>query len=306
MKMLITGGAGYKGVKLARRMLEAGHDVTVLDNFMYGEEPSIPLLEFPRFSAVRKDIRNLEREDVKDAEIIFHLAGISGYPACEANPHSAQQINVVGTERLCALLEPEQMVINASTTSFYGASGDVRNEESTPNPVSMYGVTKWAAEQHIHKKHPNAISLRFATLFGISPRMRNDLMPNDFVHRAVTERSIVLFDAASVRTFLHLDDAIEAYALAVEKREEMRGKVFNVGSSELNHSKRELAEMVRDVTGCAIIDSSLADPDRRDFIINFDRIAALGFKPRWSVHDGLEQLARLYGFYRPFLHYRTI
>jgi nucleoside-diphosphate-sugar epimerase len=303
--ILITGGAGYKGVVLAEALLQAGCKVTLMDNFIYGYESVLGFASDSNCTIIKRDIRNLEEKDVKHFDIIYHLAAISGYPACEANPHSAQMINVVSTEKLVKLLDADQILVYASTTSLYGKSGLEQDETSLPTPGSLYGITKWQAESLCMQRR-NSISFRFATLFGVSRRMRCDLLLNDFVYRAVQDRSIVLFDSHSIRTFLHVRDAIQAYVMALHHPEEMAGQIYNVGSSAMNFSKLELAKIIQRHLQNEIIETQLADPDRRDFVINFDKINALGFKPAISIEDGIQELLRLYSWYQPFQNYRPI
>jgi nucleoside-diphosphate-sugar epimerase len=305
MKILITGGAGYKGLKLTKALLELGHEVTVFDNFMYGFDAALFLFDYPKMTFVSKDIRNITESDVSGYDCIYHLAGISGYPACEANPHSAQMINVGGTEKLLSCLSKKQLLVYASTTSIYGHSTTICTEESVVHPASLYAVTKYEAEKRC-MEFENAIALRFATLFGVAPRMRWDLMANDFVMRAVHERSLVLFDSRSIRTFLHIDDAIRAYVMVLEKKQQMTGKVINVGSPHLNLSKLQIAQKIREQIEFEIIDSSLADPDVRNFVISFERIAALGYQPMKTLEQGIRELIALFRVFRPTQSYRVI
>lgn len=305
MKILITGGAGFKGLKLAQALLERDHQVTILDNFMYGYESCLFLFQYQGLTVLDRDIRNLVPADVAGFDYVFHLAGISSYPACEANPHSAQMINLEGTEILLSVLAPEQRLVNASTTSIYGKNREVCTEESLVEPSSLYARTKYEAEKRCMERE-GSTSLRFATIFGISPRMRRDLLPNDFVMRAVQERNLVLFDSASVRTFLHVDDAIDSYLLTLERWEDMSGEVFNVGSEKLNLSKMQIAQKIKEYVDFEIIDSSLADLDKRDFVINFDKISALGFEPKTTLDEGVRELVKLFRFYRPTTPYRAI
>ena len=307
-KILVTGGAGYKGVILVRELLKKGYEVTILDNFMYGYDSVLGFSDIKNCTIIRKDIRNLEASDVSAYDVIFHLAGISSYPACEANPHSAEIINVHGTKKLVSHLSKHQLLVYASTTSFYGTSGEVMNERSpisTASPMSLYARTKYEGEK-ICMTHPNAVSLRFAALFGVSSRMRTDLMVNDFVHKAITERSLVLFDSKSIRTYLHVRDAIQAYLMVLEQTPKMLGQVFNVGSNELNFSKLDLANRILKHVDFKIIDSDLSDFDKRNFVICYDKINALGFKQSVSMEEGILELKKLYSFYRPFLPYQII
>ncbi len=303
--ILITGGAGYKGTVLTEALLNEGCKVTILDNFMYGYEPVLGFTSHPHCAIIKKDIRNLVESDVKNFDIIYHLAAISGYPACETNPHSAQMINVVSTQNLVNLLGQEQILVYASTTSMYGKSGKEQDETSIPTPVSLYGITKFKAET-ICMQRKNSIALRFATLFGASRKMRCDLLLNDFVYKAVYDRSIVLFDGKSARTFLHIRDAIKAYTMVIHNIEKMTGNIFNIGSNRMNYSKLELAKLIQRHLKNEIIETQLDDPDQRNFIINFDKIARLGFKPTITVEEGIQELIKLYSWYQPFSLYRPI
>ena len=305
MKILVTGGAGYKGVVLTKALLDRGAQVTILDNFMYGCEPVLHMVGNPAFTAVREDIRNLTEKHLKDFDVIYHLAGISGYPACEANPHSAKLINVDASRRLRDLLSRDQRLVYASTTSFYGKSGARCDEETPVEPVSLYGITKYQGEQELLQRE-NTISLRFATVFGVSPRMRVDLLVNDFTSKAVHERCIVLFESRTKRTFLHIQDAIAAYVFTLDHLDAMKHGIFNVGSESMNFTKMEIANAVKEETGCSIIDSEMKDFDTRNFVIAFDKFAKLGFQVRYSLQDGIREMAKLYRFYRPYTPYATI
>ncbi|MFZ2285530.1 MAG: NAD(P)-dependent oxidoreductase [Bacteroidales bacterium] len=304
MKILVTGGAGYKGTVLTKRLLDEGYDVTLLDNFMYGYEPVMHLATNKKLDIVRHDIRN-GIPGMKDYDVIFHLAGISGFPACASNPHSAQLINVEAVRQIATDLAPGQMLINASTTSMYGKSGEACDETTSVDPVSTYAQTKYAAEQILHDR-PNVISLRFATVFGFSTRMRMDLMINDFVYKAVKEKVIVLFDSFAKRTFIHVQDAADCYIFAMRNFDTMKGGIYNAGGNSLNFSKEEIAQKIRQKVDFSIINSEVRDKDLRHFIVNFDKIEKLGYKPQKSVEDGIDELIRIYGFYEYYSHYRTI
>lgn len=303
-KIIVTGGAGYKGVKLVKKLLEKGYTVTIVDNFMYGYDSVLHLVQYKNLNIVNLDIRN-SIPGLHEYDVVLHLAGISGYPACEANPHSADRINVEATKKLIKQLSPEQFLINASTTSFYGKTGQECNEQSPIDPVSMYGVTKFRAEE-IVSEHANSVSLRFATVFGPSPKMRMDLMVNDFTYRAVKEGMVVLFDSYAKRTFIHVDDAVDSYVFTLEKWDKMKGQVFNVGNDSLNYSKLEIAKLVSKYVDYKIIDSDIKDRDVRHFIINFNKIKSLGFVPQNTVEDGIRELVRMYQFYTYFSHFKTI
>jgi len=305
MKILITGGAGYFGVLLAKALLDKKHRVTILDNFMYGYEPVLHLLEDKNFKIIKQDIRNNLGRYLRKYDAIYHLAGISGYPACEANPNSAELINVVATRNLIDKLSKDQIIIYASTTSFYGKSGKIMDEKAKINPVSLYGITKYKAEQIVMEKE-NAVALRFATIFGVSPKMRIDLLVNDFTYKAVNDRCIVLFEGGTKRTFLHIRDAINAYVMALEKNDKMKNEIFNIGSNDMNYTKLEIAEAIKKHTNCTIIDSEIKDLDLRNFIVSFKKIERVGYKVSYSLEYGIKELLKLYKFYKPHLPYKTI
>ena len=305
MNVLITGGAGYLGVVLSKALLDKGCPVTILDNFIYGESSILHLMEYPGFDVIREDLRNINGRSLARFDVIYHLAGISGYPACEANPNSAQLINVDATRQLTGKLSRDQILIYASTTSFYGMNGDRCDEDSHVAPVSLYGKTKYQGEQIVMQKE-NSIALRFATIFGVSPKMRVDLLVNDFTCKAINDRCIVLFAGDSKRTFVHIKDAIRAYIFAMEHAEDTRNKVFNVGDERLNYSKIEIAETISGLTGCKVIKSDMDDLDVRNFEISFEKIRALGYSVQHTLMEGIQELIRLYTFYKPFLPYKPI
>jgi nucleoside-diphosphate-sugar epimerase len=303
-KILITGGAGYKGVILTRKLLERGHKVTVLDNFMYGYEPILHLATHPNLTIRKADIRN-KVEKLSEFDVIFHLAGISGFPACASNPHSAQLINVEATRNLIKDLSSGQMFINASTTSLYGKAGMPCDENTVLEPVSTYAQTKLAAE-NILQQRDNVVSLRFATVFGFSTRMRMDLMINDFVYKAVKEKVLVLFDSYAKRTFIHVEDAADCYLFTMEHFDKMKGGIFNAGGNHLNFSKEEIANKIKQKMDYNIINSEIRDKDLRHFIVNYDKIEKIGYKPDRSVEYGIDELMKVYSFYEYYSHYRTI
>jgi nucleoside-diphosphate-sugar epimerase len=306
MRILVTGGAGYIGVRLAQALLAGGHTVTVLDNFLYGFEPALGLFaHYPRVGFLARDIRGLAPADLAGYDAVYHLAGLSGFPACAASPQAAREINVAATRQLVAGLSAAQLLVYASTTSLYGCTTAVCTEDGPVQPASVYATTKYEAEQ-LCRQHPRAIALRFATVFGVSPRMRWELMPNDFAMRAVQERALVLFDSQSVRSFLHIDDAVAAYCFALTHADRMAGQVYNVGAAHLNLSKRQLADRIRALVDFTIVDSTLTDPDVRNFQIRFDKLAALGYAPQRSLEDGLRELLALFRVYRPTTPYRVI
>lgn len=295
MRVLITGGAGYTGTVLARLLLLAGHHVTIVDNFMHGFGPVLHLVNNARCEIIGGDIREADLPWLRGKDVVFHLAGISGYPACEANPAGARLINIDGTANLCRQMAPRQLLINASTTSFYGASQGPSIETDQIRPVNLYGESKKAAED-ICMQREKSISLRWATVFGVSPRMRDDLMVNDFVRRALRERALVLYDPDSTRTFIHIADQAAGYLFAMVNADVMAGQIYNMGSASLNYTKREIAAAVAREVSCEIIIAKTGDRDIRDFKVQFEKVSALGFECSRTLEDGIRELVKLYMF----------
>jgi len=298
MKVLVTGGAGYTGTPLCAALLAAGHHVTLVDNFVFGFESILHLVTHPRLRIVKTDIRNEDRSYLRDQDVVFHLAAISGYPACEANPHSAKLINVDATRAIAEALSPDQALIFASTTSFYGSSGQLSTEETAPAAVSLYGVTKQDGEGIVMAR-AHSVALRWATVFGVSPRMRAGLLVNDFVAHAVQDRTIVLYDADSRRTFIHVDDIVRGYMFCLDHLEQMYGRIFNMGTERLNYTKREIATLIASKVKCDIVESNLGDTDIRNFTVSFDRVAEIGFDCENTLEAGIDDLIKLYRFFTP-------
>jgi len=302
--IIITGGAGYKGIILTTKLLSKGYKITIMDNFMYGYEPILHLATHPNLTILKGDIRN-GIKGIKQYDVIFHLAGISGFPACASNPHSAHLINVEATRELINSLGKGQLLINASTTSLYGKSGEPCEENAIVDPVSTYAMTKLEAEKIVQQRE-NSISLRFATVFGFSPKMRMDLMVNDFTYKAVKEGVLVLFDSFAKRTFIHIEDAADCYIFTMENAGEMAGKIYNAGGNHLNYSKAEIAALIRKKVNYNVIDSEMKDKDLRHFVVNFNKIEKLGFKTKRSVEEGIDELLKIFSFYEYYSHYKTI
>jgi nucleoside-diphosphate-sugar epimerase len=282
-----------------------GHKVTVLDNFMYGYDSLLHLISNNNLTINKTDVRNLKESDVKDFDIIFHLAGISGMPACATNPHSAESINVESVRKLLTLISKNQLLINASTTSIYGFSETICDENSLVTPISIYGKTKYASENLIQERE-NSISLRFSTVFGVSPRMRNDLMVNDFTYKAIHDRSIILFAKDTKRTFIHINDAIRSYLFAIENSDKMIGNIYNVGDNNMNFSKKEISDNIAKYVKFEIIESNLPDLDKRNFEISFDKINNLGYKVNYNLNDGIVDMVKLYSYYVQYTPYKVI
>ena len=296
MKVLVTGGAGYVGVKLTEALLDRSYQVTVYDNFMYGCGPILYLVNRPNLTVIKGDIRTDDYDFLKGQDVIFHLAALSGFPICQEHPHEAKMINSLATQRLVNNLGRGQGIIYASTTSIYGKAARRRDETSPVTPISLYGITKYEAEQMVMERG-NSIALRFATIFGVSPRMRVNLLANDFTYKAIKERCLVLYESGSTRTFLHIDDAVAAYIMALESFDTMKNEVYNIGDEDLNFSKMEIAQAIHKFVDFDVIDSGIKDSDPRDFAVDFTKIRRLGFSATVSLEQGIQELVKLYGFY---------
>ena len=297
MKILITGGAGYKGSSLVPALIQK-HQVDVLDHHISPECTLIPFTKKKNFNFIKKDIRDIKKKDVSKYDLIIHLAGLSGYPACEANPGIAESVNVDSTKNLCNLMSKNQKLIYASTTYIYEVSKKKINENSPVNPKTLYAKTKLEAEKICLDKG-NTVSLRFATIFGTSPTMRHDLLLNDFVKKAVNERNIVLFDQNSLRSFIHIDDVMRSYLLTIKNFSKMKENIYNIGSDSMNYSKFQIAKKIQKKTVCEIITSTLADPDKRNFIIDYSKIQKFKFTNKVSIDDGISELVKFYKWFKP-------
>jgi len=296
-RILVTGGAGYLGSILVPELLAAGHEVTVVDNFMYGQNSLANVCAHRGFRVVRGDIRveSLMAPLVRQAEIIVPLAAYVGAPLCDRDPVGATTVNRDAILMMLRMVEPRQYVLMPTTNSAYG-SGDANNfctEESPLRPISRYAIEKVEVEKAL-LRHPNAISLRLATVFGMSPRMRIDLLVNDFTYRALHDRFVVLFEAGFKRNYIHVRDVAGAFLHVIANRERMRGQVYNVGLSNANVSKRELCEIIaRQVPGFVFLEAAVGkDPDQRNYVVSNAKIEASGWQARFSLDDGIAELVK--------------
>lgn len=297
--ILVTGGAGYLGSTLVPELLAAGHRVTVLDNFMYGQTSLNHLCYHPNFTPVRGDIR-LEatmRPLLKQADIIIPLAAYVGAPLCNKDPIGAQTINHDAIIMMLKALSKEQRVLMPTTNSAYG-TGDANNfctEESPLRPMSKYAIDKVAVEQEL-MQHPNAISFRLATVFGMSARMRLDLLVNDFTYRAVYDRFVVLFEGHFKRNYIHVRDVARAFMQGINRFDDMRGQIYNVGLSEANVSKYELCQHIQKLLpDFVFMDAPVGkDPDQRNYIVSNAKLEATGYRPGVTLQQGLAELIKGY------------
>jgi len=307
VKILVTGGAGYIGSVLCRSLLDAGHDVTVLDSFLYNQTSLLDCCPSPAFSIVRGDCRDerIVANLVPRADAIIPLAAIVGAPICDADRTAAVSTNLDAIRLLCRLASPSQRILYPVTNSGYGIGdhGVECTEDSPLRPISLYGETKVAAEQAV-LEHGNAITLRLATVFGASPRMRLDLLVNDFVYRAVFDRAVVLFEAHFKRNYIHVRDVVKAFLHGLVQFDVMKDRPYNVGLDEANLSKKELCEKIKQhVPAFVFFEAPIGrDPDQRDCIVSNARIAATGYRPDWTLDDGIVELMKAYQVVRRVVH----
>jgi nucleoside-diphosphate-sugar epimerase len=295
MRVLVTGGAGYVGSVLVPRLLAQGHRVAVFDSLRYGGQALLPSFEDEGFHFVRGDVRDAASlaECVRSADIVVHLAAVVGYPACMKHPELARQTNVDGTRNVVAALSPSQLLVYASTGSSYGKLETVCTEESPLQPISLYAMTKSEGEA-LALGHPRTISLRFATAFGVSPRMRMDLLINDFVHRAVVDKQLIVYEPHFRRAFVHVRDMAGAVLFAIDRCDAMIGRSYNVGDESLNLTKEHIARKIRDHVAFYLHFADVGhDVDERDYLVSYERIRELGFHVTVTLEQGIRELARV-------------
>ncbi len=281
LKILVTGGAGYLGSIMVPDLLEAGHDVTVLDNFLYKQASLNHVCWHSKFHVVKGDIRVEEtvKPLIAKADVVIPLAALVVAPLCNQDPVGATTTNHDAILMMLRHLSKSQVVLMPTTNSAYG-SGDEKNfctEESPLRPISRYAIEKVEIEKHL-MQHPNAISFRLATVFGMSPRMRIDLLVNDFTYRAVYDRFVVLFESSFKRNYIHVRDVSRVFRHGIAKIDRMKGQIYNVGLSDANVSKKELCEAIRkNVPDFSFIDAPVGkDPNQRNYIVSNAKVEATG------------------------------
>lgn len=300
MNILITGGAGYIGSVLTPMLLDRGHNVTVVDSFLYRQTSLLDCCCRENFTIINGDARDeaLMTDLIINKDLIIPLAALVGFPLCEKNKTDAYNTNFEAVEMLLRIRDKDtQKVIFPCTNSGYGVGEkDVYcTEESPINPISLYGQTKMKAEAAVLESG-NSLTFRFATLFGASPRMRTDLLVNDFTYRAVFDRTVVVFEGDFKRNYLHVRDAAGAFLFAIDNFEKMQGRQYNCGLSDCNISKLELCAKIKEhLPSFVYIESPIGtDPDKRDYIVSNERIESMGWKPQFSVDDGIRELIKTY------------
>lgn len=299
VRVTITGGAGYLGSVLCEHLLNVGYHVTAIDNLMYGQNSLFHLCANPAFDFVNGDVRDekLMRCLVKDADVLMPLAALVGAPACNRDPWLAQSVNLEAVRLLNRLRSANQLVIFPTTNSGYGTkTGDTFCTEDTPlEPISLYGQTKAQAETELLDS-PNVITLRLATVFGMSPRMRLDLLVNHFVYTAVTDGYIIIFEKDFKRNYIHIRDVADCFVHCIQNAERMVGRPYNAGLDAANLSKEELALKIKEYVPNFFVHFSEvgSDPDKRNYIVSNQRLREAGFEARRSLDEGIRELLKGY------------
>lgn len=298
-KVLVTGGAGYLGSVLIPMLLEKGYEVIALDSFLYKQTSLLGCCGNKSFTVVNGDCREEDtlKKVLNGVDYILPLAAMVGFPLCDKDRTAAVTVNYEAVQTLLRLRSSEQKIIFPCTNSGYGlGQGDIYcTEESPIEPISLYGKTKMAAEKAIIEAG-NSVTFRFATLFGASPRMRTDLLVNDFVYRAVNDRFLVVFEGSFMRNYLHVKDAARAFIFAMENFEIMNGNRYNCGLSDANCSKLELCEIIKKhIPDFNYLEATVGtDPDKRNYLVSNAKIEALGYKTKYTLDDGIEELIKAY------------
>lgn len=301
--ILVTGGAGYLGSTMVPELLAKGHKLTVIDNFMYGQNSLAHVCHNPNFTVVRGDVRidSVVLPLIRKADIIIPLAAYVGAPLCARDPVGASSTNHDALMMMLKNVGKHQRILMPTTNSAYG-SGDENNfctEESPLRPVSLYAIEKVKVEKEL-MQHPNAISFRLATVFGMSPRMRIDLLVNDFTYRAVHDRFVILFESGFRRNYIHVRDVARAFVHGIDNYEKLKGQIYNVGLSDANVSKMELCRAIqKQVPDFVFLDAPIGkDPDQRNYIVSNEKIEATGYKPQVSLDAGIAELLKGYTMIR--------
>ncbi len=303
MKILITGGAGYLGSIMTPYLLGKGHEVTVLDNFLFRQNSLADCCQYDTFSIVRGDCRDADniKPLLKQADVIIPLAALVGAPLCNDDKLAAESVNHGAVQLLCDLASTDQRIIMPITNSGYGVGeeGKFCTEETPLRPITLYGRTKVAAEESVLARG-NSISFRLATVFGMAPRMRLDLLVNDFVYRAVNDRALLIFEGHFKRNYIHVRDIARVFEHAIDNFDAMKGKPYNAGLEEANLSKLELCAKIQNhLPNFVYVEAEVGeDPDKRDYIVSNQRLLESGFNTQWDLDRGIRELIKGYTIIR--------
>lgn len=303
LKILVTGGAGYLGSVLVPELLRQGHEVTVMDNFMFKQNSLVDCCTYDTFSVVRGDCRDqsLMARLVKDQDIIIPLAALVGQPLCSRDLTATATTNLEASKLLVRLCSRDQWILYPTTNSGYGIGekGKYCTEETPLKPISLYGQTKVDSEK-LFLDRGNSITFRLATVFGMSPRMRIDLLVNDFTYRAVTDRAVIIFEGHFKRNYIHIRDVARAFIYGIQNFEKMKNEPYNFGLDDANLSKIELCQAIqKHLPNFVYLEAPIGeDPDKRDYIVSNAKILSTGLRPKFSIDMGIKELIKGYTILR--------
>jgi nucleoside-diphosphate-sugar epimerase len=295
--IFITGGAGYIGTTLIPLLLAREYRVTVYDSLMFNNgDKLLPYITNPNFTFIAGDVRDAESvaKHIKEHDIVIHLAALVGFPICrEKGEEESHSVNVIGTQNVINALSEDQYLLFGSTGSNYGEVLDVCTEETPLNPLSIYGRTKTDAEYLVLARN-NSTAFRFATAFGVSPRLRLDLLVNDLTFKSLTEGYAVIYESHFMRTFIHVRDIARVFLFAIDNHEQMKNNVYNVGSNNMNFSKKDVCELIKSKISDSYFNYADVgqDADKRNYIVSYEKINDLGFDTTISLETGIDELIK--------------
>jgi nucleoside-diphosphate-sugar epimerase len=295
--IFITGGAGYIGTSLIPLLLAREYQVTVYDSLMFNNgDKLLPYITNPNFTFIVGDVRDAESvaKHIKGHDIVIHLAALVGFPICrEKGEEESHSVNVIGTQNVINALSEDQYLLFGSTGSNYGEVLDVCTEETPLNPLSIYGRTKTDAE-YLVLARDNSTAFRFATAFGVSPRLRLDLLVNDLTFKSLTEGYAVIYESHFMRTFIHVRDIARVFLFAIDNHEQMKNNVYNVGSNNMNFSKKDVCELIKSKISDSYFNYADVgqDADKRNYIVSYEKINDLGFDTTISLETGIDELIK--------------
>jgi len=299
-KVFVTGGCGYIGTSLVPLLLSKGYEVTVYDLLESGGDGIVHNFSSSKFNFIKGDILDKQHlaESIKGHDIIIHLAAIVGLRACNRDEEKTYKVNHQGTKNVIECLDGSQFLIYGSTGSNYGSVEGICTEETPLNPLSIYGKSKTLGEQEV-MKYGNSTAFRFATAFGVSPRMRLDLLINDLTYVAATQKCLVIYESHFMRTFIHVRDIARVFNFTIENKDRMKGQAYNVGSNTMNYSKKQVCEMIKERTGCYVHYADFdGDVDKRDYVVSYEKINSLGFETEIKVEQGIDELLKCFPLIR--------
>jgi nucleoside-diphosphate-sugar epimerase len=311
MKILVTGGAGYVGTTLIPKLLKRNYEVTVVDSLLFNNgDKIIPFIKNKNFTFVKADIRNykLMNEILKDQDVIIHLAALVGYPICrERGETESHEINVLATKNIVNNLNNKQYLLFGSTGSNYGEVLEICTEETPLNPLSIYGRTKTEAEELVMSRE-NSTAFRFATAFGVSPRLRLDLLVNDLTYKAITQKYAIIYESHFLRTFIHVDDLTNSFLFAIDNMKKMKDNVYNVGSNSMNYTKKEICELIKnEIPDVFFHYADIGeDADKRNYQVSYEKINKLGFETSIKIEDGIKELIKCFALIQNDLKYTNV